>query len=216
MSGIFFELGNFIITPLLRWLLLFLGIGISILQYLNSPQRFSFIKSKFGISFKWYLYVLCMFNLFTSSLTIIGQWGSIPFTNSLPDYWYIYLFVLCFAIVTQITVDSPQISDDGSLNPPPIYMYSQKSRVIIAYISVVIDTLLMIQLYIYNGIADTSKKNLLSHYILERFGGWIDGNKLDFLFEWSGMIDVFIKIYLLLLQNNFRACEYNLPSSWNA
>ena len=47
-------------------------------------------------------------------------------------------------------------------------------------------------------------------------GGWIEGNKLDFLFEWSGMIDVFIKIYILLLQTGFNACEYGLPLSWNA
>ena len=60
------------------------------------------------------------------------------------------------------------------------------------------------------------KKTLFSHYILERFGGWIEGNKLDFIFEWSGMIDVFIKIYILLLQKEFIACEYGLPSSWNA
>jgi len=213
---ILYDLAEFITTPIFRWILLFLGIAFTILQYLNSPQRFSYVNSKFVISFKWYMYLLCMFNLFTSSLTTIGQWSAIPFTNILPDYWYIYFFILCFAIITQITIDSPQYLDDGSFNPPPLYMYTQKYRVIIAYISVVIDTLLMIQLYIYNGIADTSKKTLLSHYILERFGGWIDGNKLDFLFEWSGMIDVFIKIYILLLQKDFIACEYGLPGSWNA
>jgi len=214
--SILYELAEFLTTPIFRWVLLFLGIIVTILQYLNSPQRFSFINAKFGISFKWYLYILCMFNLFTSSLTTIGQWSTIPFTDILPDYWYIYLFVLCFAIITQITIDSPQIADDGSFNPPPIYMYTQKYRVMIAYISVIIDSLLMIQLYIYNGIADSSKKTLLSHYILERFGGWIEGNKLDFIFEWSGMIDVFIKIYILILQDTFRACDYGLPSSWNA
>ena len=74
----------------------------------------------------------------------------------------------------------------------------------------------MIQLYIYNGIADNSKKTLLSHYILERFGGWIEGNKLDFLFEWSGVFDCVAKIYLLYLQTGFRACEYGLPPSWNS
>jgi len=213
---ILYELAEFITIPIFRWLLLFLGIVFTIIQYLNSPQRFSFVNSKFGISFKWYLYILCMFNLFTSSLTTIGQWHIIPFTDKLPEYWYIYVFIICFAIITQITIDSPQYLDDGSLNPPPLYMYTQKYRVIIAYISVVIDALLMLQLYIYNGIADTSKKTLLSHYILERFGGWIEGNKLDFLFEWSGMIDVFIKIYILVLQKEFSACEYGLPSSWNA
>ena len=210
------ELSEFIVTPLSRWLLLLLGIIITIIQYLNTPQRFSFKIAEFGIPFKWYIYILCMFNLFTSCLTTIGQWTTIPFTDALPEYWYIYIFILCFAIITQITVDSKEIVDDGSLNPPPLYMYPQKYRVIIAYISVCIDTMLMVQLYIYNGIADVTKKTLLSQYLLERFGGWIDGNKLDFLFEWSGMIDVFIKIYILLLQTNFYACDYGLPSSWNA
>jgi hypothetical protein len=214
--SIFNDLCEFLITPLSRWLLLFLGLVITILQYLNSPQRFSFRIAEFNITFKWYMYILCMFNLFTSSLTTIGQWSTIPFTDVLPDYWYVYLFILLFAIITQITIDEKQIADDGNLNPPPKYMYPQKYRVIIAYISVLIDSLLMIQIYIYNGIVDVSKKTLLSQYVLERFGGWIDGNKLDFIFEWSGMIDVFIKIYILLLQTNFYACDYGLPPSWNS
>jgi hypothetical protein len=113
-------------------------------------------------------------------------------------------------------VDSPQYSDDGTLSPPPDTMLPQKYRVIIAYFSVVVDVILMLQVYIYFGITDITKKTLLSTYILERFGGWIDGNKLDFIFEWSGMIDVIIKLYILLLQKNFIACEYGLPRSWNA
>ena len=209
-------LAEFLVTPVLRWLLILLCVIFTLIQYVNSPQRYSFVNAEFGLSFKWYIYILCIFNLFTSTLTTIGQWATIPFTDVLPDYWYIYIFVLCIAIVTQITMDSPQILDDGTFNPPPTYMFPQKYRVMIAYISVIIDALLMLQLYIYNGIADTSKTTLLSYYILERFGGWIKGNKLDFLFEWSGMIDVFIKIYILLLQTGFHACEYGLPTSWNA
>jgi len=210
------ELCEFIITPFSRWVLLFLGIIVTIIQYLNTPQRFSFKTAEFGIQFKWYIYLLCMLNLFTSSLTVIGQWATIPFTDYLPDFWYIYFFIICFAIITQITIDEKEISNDGSLNPPPLYMFPQYYRVLIAYISVLIDTMLMVQLYIFNGIADPTKKTLLSIYVLERFGGWVDGNKLDYLFEWSGMIDVIIKIYILLLQTNFYACDYGLPSSWNA
>jgi hypothetical protein len=73
----------------------------------------------------------------------------------------------------------------------------------------------MIQSYIYFGISDLSKKTILSRYFLERFGGWYIGNKLDFLYEWSGMFDIIIGIYILHLQSNFQACEYGLPSSWN-
>ena len=214
--SIFNELCEFLITPLSRWLLLFLGLFVTVFQYLNTPQRFSFKLAYFNIPFKWYLYILCMINIFTSGLTTIGQWNTIPFTDILPDYWYVYLFILLFAIITQITNDEKEIADDGQLNAPPTYMFPQKYRVIIAYVSVIIDSLLMIQLYIYNGVVDVTKKTLLSHYILERFGGWIDGNKLDFIFEWSGMIDVFIKVYILLLQTSFYACDYGLPPSWNA
>ena len=214
--SILYELAEFIITPLFRWILLLLGIILTFIQYLNSPQRFSYTKAHFGIPFKWYMYILCMFNIFTSSMTTIGQWSTIPFTDKLPEYWYLYIFILCFAILTQITVDSPQYAYDGSFSPPPSYMLPQKYRVIIAYFSLIVDILLMVQVYIYFGVSDVNKKTLLSKYFLERFGGWISGNKLDFIFDWSGMIDVFIKLYILALQKNFQACEYGLPSSWNA
>jgi len=216
MNNIIYELAEFITTPIFRWLLLFLGVILTLIQYLNSPQRFSYKIAHFGIPFKWYMYILCMFNLFTSSMTTIGQWSTIPFTDKLPDYWYIYIFVLCFAIITQITVDSEQYLDNGSFSPPPTYLLPQKYRVIISYCSLVVDTLLMVQVYIYFGITDVTKKTLLSKYVLERFGGWISGNKLDFLFDWSGMFDVFIKLYILVLQRDFYACDYGLPSSWNA
>ena len=217
MHDLLEDLAEFIVTPLSRWIFLWLGIIITLIQYYNSPQRYSFVSAYFGISFKWYMYILCMINLFTSALTTMGQWATIPFTDKLPDYWYLYIFILCFAIVTQITVESPQyVNDPNTLNAPPIYMLTQKYRVIIAYCSVIIDTILMIQLYIYLGITNTANKTILSKYVLDRFGGWIEGNKLDFIFEWSGMIDVFIKIYILLLQTGFYACEYGLPPSWNA
>jgi len=217
MNELIKSFGDFLITPLFRWILLLLSIILTVLQYLNSPQRFSYKTAYFGISFKWYMYILCIFNLFTSSLTTMGQWVEIPFTKNLPEYWYIYVVILFFAIITQITIDSKQYKDDGtSFNPPPDYMYPQKYRVLISYCSFIVDTLLMIQVYIYFGIADISKKTLIHTYFLQRFGGWLDGNKIDFLFDWSGIIDVIIKFYILALQKGFFACEYGLPPSWNA
>ena len=71
MNSIIYELAEFITTPLFRWLFLFLGIILTLLQYLNSPQRFSYKKAKFGLSFKWYMYFLCMFNLFNVLLSNI-------------------------------------------------------------------------------------------------------------------------------------------------
>jgi len=213
---ILYELAEFITTPLFRWIFILLGVIVTILQYINEPQRFSYKKSFDGLTYKWHLYLISIFVCITTALTVIGLWVTIPFTDKLPDYWYVYLFVLYVAIITQITVDSPLYTDDGSFNPPPSYMFPQKYRVMIAYAGLIIDIIIMLQIYIYFGIADISKKTILSRYILERYGGWIEGNKLDFLFEWSGLIHVGLKIYVLLLQKNFQACQYGLPPSWNA
>jgi hypothetical protein len=209
------ELGDFIITPLFRWITLLLTTLLSVLQYLNEPQRFSYNKSFYGVSFKWHLFALTVLGGVSTVFTCISLWIQIPFTDKLPNYWYLYLFVLYLAIITQITIDSEQYSDDGSFNPPPTYMLPQEYRVLIAYISVVVDALIMIQLYIYFGIADYTKKTIINRYFLERFGGWVSGNKLDFIFDWSGIIDTLIKIYILILQTGFQACIYGLPSSWN-
>ena len=124
--------------------------------------------------------------------------------------------ILYIAIITQITVDSDQYSDDGTFNPPPSYMLPHQYRVLLSYVSLVVDSLVMIQLYIYFGVADNTKKSILSTYFLERFGGWTPGHKLDFIFDWSGLIDTIIKVYIVLLQTNFHACDYGLPPSWNA
>ena len=115
-SSLINGLAEFIITPLFRWITLLLTIVLSILLYLNQPQRFSYIKGISGLSYKWELYILAIFGVITTTLTFVGLWIQIPFTNMLPDYWYMYIFVLYLAIITQITVDSEQYTDDGSFN----------------------------------------------------------------------------------------------------
>ena len=215
-QNLVYGLSEFIITPLFRWIILLLTIVLSILLYLNQPQRFSYIKGISGLSYKWELYILAIFGVITTTLTFVGLWIQIPFTDILPNYWYMYIFVLYLAIITQITVDSEQYTDDDSFNPPPSYMLPHKYRVLVSYASTVIDALIMIQLFIYFGVSDDSKKTIYSRYFLERFGGWYPGNKLDFIFDWSGVVDTLIKVYILYLQQSFRACEYGLPPSWNA
>ena len=215
MQELIRSLAEFITTPIFRWIFLFLSIILNLIKYYNEPQRFSYTTAFTGLSYKWHLFlieIICFINFVFLTLSL---WISIPFTTYLPDNWYIYLFIICLAIITQITVDSKQITDDGSFNPPPTYMLPDKYRVMLAYASLVINIIVTIQSYIYFGIADLSKKTMLSRYVLERYGGWYIGNKMDFLYEWSGMFDIVISIYILYLQTNFQACEYGLPASWN-
>lgn len=215
MADVLYELAEFITTPSFRWLFLFLSIVLNIIKYLNEPQRFSYKKAIDGLSYKWHMFLIALISCVSYCLMAIGLWHTVPFTDLLPNYWYIYLFIICLAIITQITLDSPQVADDGSFQPPPPYMFSERYRIMLTYASLVINILVMIQTFIYFGIADYSKKTALSRYFLERYGGWYAGNKLDFIYEWSGIIDIFIAFYVLYLQYTFKACKYGLPASWN-
>lgn len=217
MNELLYAFADFITTPFLRWIMLALSIILNLLRYLNEPQRFSTYTAFTGLTYKWHMFILAILAFISYGLTALGLWIDIPFREyiPLPDYWYIYLFIIFIAIITQITLDSPQIVDDGSFNPPPAYMQPDKYRLLITYVSLVVNIMMMIQAYIYFGIADLSKKTIISRYVLERFGGWYAGNKLDYMYEWSGAIDIFIAMYILYLQSTFRACEYGLPPSWN-
>ena len=216
MLDIIAQIADFLIIPSVRWITYFTTLILSILQYLNQPQRFSYTLSSLGISYKWTLYLIAIYGGVTSMLLLLSLWIQIPFTKNFPEYWYLYLFVLNLALITQITNDSDQYADDGSFNPPPSYMMPQNYRVMLSVATSIMDFLTLAQLYIYFGVSDITKKTAFSKYILERFGGWYPGNKLDFMFDWVALVSVIINTYLLLLQLNFNACEYGLPISWNA
>ena len=217
MNELLYALAEFIVTPVFRWIMVALSVIINLIKYMNEPQRFSSYRAFSGLKFKWHLYIIAVISLVSYTFMAMGLWINIPFRNiiPLPDNWYVYFFILILAVITQVTLDSPEVTDDGSFNPPPAYMLPDKYRVMLTYASLVINIIVMIQAYIYFGISDLSKKTILSRYVLERFGGWYGGNKLDFMYEWSGMIDILISAYVLYLQSNFRACEYGLPPSWN-
>jgi hypothetical protein len=215
MRELIYALAEFITTPLFRWIFLFLAIVLNLVKYYNEPQRFSYKKAFTGLSYRWHLYLIAVISCISYCFMSLGLWLSVPFTSYLPDNWYIYLFILCMAIITQIAVDSKPVSDDGSFNPPPTYMLPDKYRIMLTYASLIVNIVVMVQTYVYLGIADLSKKTILSRYLLERYGGWYAGNKLDFVYEWSGLIDIFIAMYILHLQFNFQACVYGLPASWN-
>lgn len=217
MNVLLYALADFITTPIFRWIMLALSAIISLIRYLNEPQRFSTYKAFTGLKYKWHLYLIALISFISYTFMALSLWLNIPFKDyiPLPEYWYIYLFIIFVAIITQITVDSPEVLDDGSFNPPPTYMLPDKYRIMLAFASLVVNIIVMIQTYIYFGIADLSKKTIVSRYILERFGGWYTGNKLDYIYEWTGLFDIAISIYILHLQSTFQACEYGLPSSWN-
>jgi hypothetical protein len=217
LSLILEEISELITTPSLRWLIYAISIVFLILNYSQHIIRYSSITSWFKMPIKWRIYIIGILEIFGSLITFMALWLTIPFMsqNLLPQYWYLTIFIILFAIYTQITIDSPIVTDDGSLNPPPAILLPKKYRVLISFMVLICDIIIFLQIFIHMGIVDYSKNTILHRFFLERFGSADGGNLFGWILAWVAIFYIYNDIHILTEQMNFTACQYKLPPSWN-
>lgn len=215
MNEIFTDFLNLLIHPVVRWVVFLLNIITIGFAYQQEITRYSTTKGFTGLQYNWHFFIILLTGVFGSFLAFLGLWYTIPFTDILPQYWFIPIFIILIAYYTQITIDTKTIKPTDEFTPPPSNILPKKYRVLITYITLILDLLMFLQFYIYFGVFDYSKNTILHRFLLERFGGWYDGNKLAYLTEWLGLLYVSQDIYSIWIQKTFSACEYKLPLSWN-
>jgi hypothetical protein len=209
------KIADFISLPQIRWFFFLSVICLTVLVFIQEPIRFSGIKGITGISMKWQIYIIAIVNALNYIITFLALWYTIPFSYKLSAYWYVPIFIIILAIYTQFTINAKITTKDGTFNPPPDYLLPKKYRMFFHYLILVLDILIFTQFFLAEGNIGLEVKTYLDKYIFGRFGGFIEGNRLSFLASWLGLIGLGNDIYNIQLQNNFKACKYNLPDSWN-
>ena len=207
---------DFIITPAFRWFVFILNVCLIMFAYNQDIVRYSILNGFTGLQFNWQMYIILTLGVFGSFLTFMGLWYTIPFTSNLPEFWFIPIFILLLAYYLQNTIDLKTVNNENdNFQPPPTHILPKKYRIVIVWLILLLDMIIFIQYYIYFGVFDYSKDTVLHRFLLERFGGWYDGNKLAFLTEILGIGYVISDCYNIYLQKTFEPCHYKLPSSWN-
>jgi len=214
-TGLITDLSNFLISPLSRWLIFALTFAITAFSFSQEIVRFSYLKAFSGFTYNIHMFIISMIGVFGWFLTFLGLWLTIPFTDKLPDYWYMPIFLIIMAWYSQMALNTYSVKDTDDLSPPPGYILPKKYRKLIVYIILILDIIIFAQFFIYMGISDDSKKTVLHRYFTERFGGWHSGNKLAYLVSWIGAIYIINDLYSIHLQKTFRSCLYDLPKSWD-
>ena len=144
------------------WFLFFSVMILNFVAYYQDPTRYTMkTQCYFNTPCKWFSYVAGMAAFTMDVLTFIGLWYTISplwMRNNMPDYWYIPFIVLGYAIISQITIDSPVYQDNkDALSSPPKYLWPQKWRVVLYAIIMILDICIFTQMYIDSGINDYSK-----------------------------------------------------------
>ena len=158
--------------------------------------------------------VFC-FTIFAYLFTFLSLWYTISFTDKFPYLWFIPFFILIYAILLQITVNTTPVSKDETLNSPPDNFLPRKYRYLIYIFIVICDIIIFIQAFLYSGITTQFKTTVLHQFFLNRFGGFSAKNLFNFLTGWFGLIGLGLDFYMVYNQVNFKACQYGLPESWN-
>jgi hypothetical protein len=218
------NLSRIIINPSFRWIVYILALALVLYSYVLEPIRFSDKKTWFGLSYKYENFIMMCFTAFFYIFVFLGLWLTIPFTDILPEYWYIPIIVFIFAIVLHLTISTPTINLQGtmkdtnskeSLMPPPSYFQPKSVRKAMYYIILILDIIMFVQGLIYAGIKTNFKTTVLHQFFLNRFGGTNPENMLNFATEWLGMFGILIDVYWIYGLETFSPCKYGLPVSWN-
>jgi hypothetical protein len=218
------NLSRIIINPSVRWIVYIIALALVLYSYVLEPIRFSNKKTWFGLSYKYENFIMMCFTAFFYIFVFLGLWLTIPFTELLPEYWYIPVIVFIFAIILHLTISTPTINlapqnsavkEQERLQPPPQYFQPKSVRKAMYYVILILDIIMFVQGLIYAGIKTNFKTTVLHQFFLNRFGGTDSENMLNFATEWLGTFGILIDVYWIYGLETFSTCKYGLPASWN-
>lgn len=215
LQYIYSSLLKFLEEPNIRWFIYLLAIIFTVFIFIQEPVRFSGIKSFLGVNMKWHYYILAIVNAFNYMFTFLALWYTIPFTNKLTGYWYLPIFIIILSIYTHFTISSKIVEDNGKFNPPPNYLLPKKYRLFFHYFILILDIIIFIQFMLAAGEVNIQITTYIDKYIFGKFGGFLPGNKMNFIVSWLALLGLANDVYNIYMQTGFIACKYALPASWN-
>lgn len=201
---------NFFFSPGFKWFCMFSIIVLNYIAYQQNPVRYS-------AKHKWLMYLLGMGAMTLYLFAFISLWYQTPFTDKLFDGWYFLIVIFSIMLITELTVGISSVEKrDDSLNPPPENLWSIKDRICLYLSILVIDTIIFLQLYFdtQTGNSYIFDKTYLDKYVLSRFGGAKD-DLVGWMIGWAGLIGLLFDLIALHNISKFRACDYNMPETWD-
>lgn len=205
---------DFFMSVAFRWIILFIIFILQIYSYAQNPKLFTNAKKCYNSNCRAVTFLIGVISATLTLLALITLWYVLPFADFLPDYWYIPIIILTYAIIIQITISVKVEVEDGSFNPPPEYLINKKNRVILYVILTFLFMIYFLQLYLDEGVNIVNNNRYIDHFVLGRFGG-ISKNNYNFFIQWFAIIKILGSVLTIKSEADFYACDYGLPISWD-
>ena len=163
-------LGQFYMSTELKWFIYIIVLILNFIAYYQNPVLRTDIPKCFGMSCRWFSFITGIGAMCIYLFGLVGLWYVAPFSSNMPDYWYIPVIILSYAIIIQMTISVRMYTDNGTLNPPPSDLWGIRDRIRLYTLILVLDTIFFHQMYLDGGQTLMKTHRVWDKYIISRFG----------------------------------------------
>jgi hypothetical protein len=208
---------DFYTSNVLKWFIYILVLILNFIAYYQNPVLRTDVAKCSGISCRWFSFITGIGAMCIYLFGLVGLWYVAPFSTNMPDYWYVPVIILTYAIIIQMTLSVKMYTNTGNdndnLNPPPSDLLPIKDRVRLYVLILILDAIFFHQMYLDGGQALLKKHSVWDKYIISRFGSIT--NFYSFALGWFGLVGLGLDLLSIKFIADFNACDYDLPKSWN-
>lgn len=199
---------------IILYLLVFINSLLNIFLYLNNPLKHSEEIECYNLPCNIYT-IYSTIILFTIDIILLGILTyTEPLIESLSKTWFIFYGFLGYLIIFLTYSNSKIIKRSKKINPPDEILLNKDFRFSLYIISLLIYFSIIFLRYIRNSNPTIDTQPALDKFFWNRFGGYKEKNKINFLLSYLSIIVIPIAILRTFDGAKYQPEYYNLPLSW--
>ena len=196
------------------YLLVFIQSLLNIFLYISNPLKHSNKVECYKLPCNIYT-IYSTLILFTIDIVLLGILTyTEPITEYLPKTWFLFYGFLGYLIIFLTYSNSQIVKQSKKLNPPYESLLNKDFRFSLYIISLILYFGIILLRYFRNVEEIIPTQPSLEKFFWNRFGGYKEKNKINFILSYLSIIVIPVSILRTLDGAKYHPQYYDLPLSW--
>ena len=197
----------------LIWALIAVLLILQSTIFFHEQFQYSNAKICFMLECRQYSLIFALVTLALSMALIISITHIAP-PPFLPTFWYLGFGIVALMIILLHFNQTDIINSDNTFHPPPQHFFGKKTRIVIRALILALILIIFLARYMKEALPTLSTQPFAEKFILNRFGGLTQENKVFFYLSWLTVLAVPFTTFRLVQEVTFHPTAYFLPLNW--
>ena len=199
---------------IILYILVFVQSLLNIFLYINNPLKHTDVVNCYKLPCNIYT-IYSTIILFTIDIILLGI---LTYTENILDFlpktWFLFYGFIGYLVIFLIYSSSKIIKRNKRINPPDEILLNKDFRFSFYIISLLLYLAIIFLRYTKDPLETIETQPFLEQYFFNRFGGFKEKNRVNFILSYLSMIVIPISIFRTLDGAKYQPELYNLPLSW--